>query len=90
MTTCIKYKCDKCGQQFDNYSDVENTWFGNNKAQYSSLNYWTLNIPSRRTKKKQIEQFVRLELGDLCKNCFKNAKQLLKEWKDNSPKVECE
>ena len=90
MTTCTKYKCDKCAKEFEDSDKLKDTWFGDNKPQYSDIHYWSFSFLPRKTKKKQIEKFVRLELGDLCKNCFKNAKQLLEEWLKNSPKVECE
>ena len=89
MVTCTKYKCDKCGKEFEESSKLESTWFGDNEPKHSLWHIYSFDVPTPKSKKKQINPFARLELGDLCKDCFKDAKQLLEQWKKIDKKILC-
>ena len=81
MVTCTKYYCSNCAKEVKEYSDLENTWYGNNPLKYAGgfrIINWNLTEP------EQIEPFPRLEIGDLCKLCFEDCKSRVKAWTANN------
>ena len=81
MVTCTKYYCSNCAKEVKEYSDLENTWYGDNPLKYrggfhiSSFDF---------IQPKQTETFPRLEIGELCKVCFEDCKSRVKAWKENN------